>query len=330
METGIGEAVQVLNVTINGTSTALRLMGSLAHFSGHELKLLGKFIAARYKESKMRPETMAPGEIDIHEFMRVTNANNESVGCMTVDNSIKDRFIEYAKQYGLSFSTLYQLNAKDETTFLYRESEAYAFQSFIMSEDKARISSISEYTNSITEVDKINADKLLAAPQAYFNEFSSLLNEMNKTQAIPLDNTQIVGQTPYVVEISIMDDEDNVGFVKVPRDAIKYDKVNATFYLNLANSDEFRMTSEPSIIISKEGNVEERVLKTKTIEGEKVRNGVTKRLNSIKEGIKNKTVFTNPDVNISRLGEKTVDTAKNASKTVSEKISNTVKNGISR
>ena len=61
METGIGEAVQVLNVTINGTSTALRLMGSLAHFSGHELKLLGKFIAARYKESKMRPETMAPG-----------------------------------------------------------------------------------------------------------------------------------------------------------------------------------------------------------------------------------------------------------------------------
>lgn len=232
---GLNESVQLLNVTLNGTSMALKATGQLAHFVAHELKELLKFIFARYQEIKNRPETLSPGETEIFDFLKTCNKNNEAVGAIAMDKDLMEEFSEFAQKQGVSYSKMFETQGNpNEVTILYRQSEAYAFQGFVMTHrDHARISSVEEYQRSITDVDRANADAIAEMTPERLQKFAQLFADKNRErESIPVSRNSITGVSESVCEIRTIDEQGGELFVEVPRNFLKFDGENFKILLD--------------------------------------------------------------------------------------------------
>ena len=104
--TGIQEAAQVVSIIINGAESFLRLTGSFARFTGHELKQLFTFLLAQHKEKLADPNRLE-GEVLLKDLFARCNKSHEKTGIMQIDERIQDDFELYAKENGLTYSYLY-------------------------------------------------------------------------------------------------------------------------------------------------------------------------------------------------------------------------------
>ena len=286
---GISEATQVINVAINGSATALRLAGSLVHFTGHELLKLAKLIMARIKEAKLRPETLSAGEHNLGDLIKASNKNNESIGAMAIPDSMMDEFVEFAKQNRIAYSQMFKLEGSNERTLVYKQSDAWAYQTFILQHREARVTSFEDYLRSATTKDMINADHINT-----LNEYSAHLKEVNTPKGVVIDKSQIVGQTQDSIEVCV-NNEDGLGFVKVPR------------------SFRGKLSKEPSIVKDESGATIEKIVEGTDIRGDKLRSNASLRCLDVQKGRNgSKKTFINPDANLS----KTVDTAAKTMKNV--------------
>lgn len=312
METsGISEAVQVMNVVINGSATALKLTGELAHFTGHQLKELFKFIMARIKEAKLRPETLSPGEHSLGELLKSGNEQGESIGAMVIPDSMLDDFVKYANENKVAFSKMFHLSGKDETTIVYKNSDALVFQAYIMQNEKARVSSLKEYMGDITTQDRVNVDHMSS-----FKEYNNQLQENNKPVAVTIDKKQIVGNTEDVYEIKVNAGDEGVGYVKVPHQNLSYDSVAGAYILVIADSFKSKITKEQSIVKDENGKVIEKIVNGKDIRGEDFRNAASEFYKKLNKGNKD---------NLHSVAQKTADKIATGAKMVGDAAKNVSK-----
>lgn len=313
---GISEATQVINVVINGSATALKLAGSLTHFTGHELVKLAKLIAARIQEAKLRPETLSAGEHDLGELIKTSNKNNESIGAMAIPEHLMDDFVAYAEQNKIPYSQMFKLEDSKERTIVYKQSDAWAFQTFILENRAARVTSIEEYMQAATTKDYYNADNIntLKAYEAH-------LREANKPRGVVIDKSQITGQTKDSIEVCVNNEDGGISFAKLPRTSLKHDTSSGIFLLALADSYQARISKEPSIIKDESGEQIEKIVDTVPIRGDKLRNAASLRCLDVQKGRNGNTkTFVNPDLKMS----KTVDIA-DASKKLGSPLGTSIK-----
>lgn len=277
--TGVAEAVQFLNVSINGIETFFKLTGNLLHFNAHVAKEMFTFLFARIKENQNKKEQMAWGETELQKLFTLCDKNNEQVGVMQVDDEIRDDFINYANKNGLVYSFLYDANKKDgKTEVVYRGSQAAAFESFIRSyHPKARVYSINDYMNNATPEDLYAAEQLLNDEEkSYINNKRMEETEKDKLVGVAIDDSQITGVTEQNVEICISDEPGNIMYIELPRDRLLFN--NNTYIIAVSDSDVFK-GYEKSGFIKESGNEKVTVTRlprakrgdTKSIRGADVR-----------------------------------------------------------
>lgn len=319
METaGVSEAIQVLNVIINGSATALKLTGQFAHFSGHEMKELGKFIMARHYEGKNKPETLSLGESGINEIFRVCQQNDETVGLMVIPQDMLNNFVEYANANHLSFAKMCPQEGKTDITILYPEHQKWAYQGYMMTNEKARATDFGEYLSNVTIQDRVNVDNQLARMKAYDHILSNQ-NMENKesisatSESVIIDKSQIVGIHGDSAEISVKSN-DELGFVKIPYGSLKRVANTDSYVLNIADSSKALVSKTPSIVKDEDEKFTENIVSGSMISGVDIRVAATNRFNDIVKGKKINTTYVNPDVDIT----KTVDVAKKAGESLAE------------
>lgn len=237
--TGVGEAAQFINVSINGAETVLKLTGSFVHFTGHELKELIKFFMAQVKSHKL-----LDGELSISEIMKVCNKEKCALGCMQIDSRIKDEFIKFCKDNKLTYSFLLDVNKNDTyEEVLYKGSQVQVFETFMASRyPLARPYTIEEYKNNATIEGFFEAESLL--------DEALELNE--KMTPVVLEKTQITGIDEESVEIVFTNEKNEDNFITLPKERLK--QKDDKFIITVADKD-FVDAYDKSAYISREGRI---------------------------------------------------------------------------
>lgn len=163
--TGVQEAAQVVNVAINGSEVFLKLGGSFTSWNVEQLKALFTFLYRQYEKQKDKPEVLSEGEVSIDKLFQVCGDHKERVAVLQIDERIKDEFIQYCNNNKLTYSFLLDGNKSDgKTEIAYRESQAPAFEAFIMSHyPMASAYSFEEYRDNIRPEDILAAENELSA-----------------------------------------------------------------------------------------------------------------------------------------------------------------------
>ncbi len=229
--TGIQEAAQVVSIMINGAESFLRLTGSFARFTGHELKQLFTFLLAQHKERLADPNRLAEGEVSIKDLFARCNKSREKTGIMQIDERIQEDFELYAKENGLTYSYLYDANKNDgKKEIVYREGQSLAFEAFIISKKPlAKAYSFDEYLDNATpeafyEAEKqiSEAEKNIIAQKA--EQTAADTPSMQEMSTVVIEPSQISGvsENEHKVEIKLYDADNVVWYMTVNTDDVKY------------------------------------------------------------------------------------------------------------
>lgn len=244
--TGVGEAIQVANVVINGSVQALELSGKLAHFMGHELKELIKLLYARHLEVKNSPEILKPGEIDLIDLHRNANDKQCSVEVFKIDSKSLDKFVEYAEKGGIAYSILAFSGNGPNKYISYSSEQQHLIQPFLIENcDIARASDLGEYYASCTTKDKYDAERMVDRLSG-INKYIDDIGDNIKDNRILVSKEQISAKTPNSVEIKVNINGKEL-YVDIPNDSIEFEK-NGDMVLKLKNGDVFNATTETSYI----------------------------------------------------------------------------------
>lgn len=251
METGIQEAAQVVGIIINGIERFLRLTGSFARFTGHELKQLFTFLYAKHKENLADPNKLAAGEVKLKDLFERCNKSHEKTGIMQIDERIQYDFELYAKENGLTYSYLYDANKGDgQKEIIYREGQSLAFEAFITSNNPlARAYSCDEYLENAT-------------PEAFY-EAEKQISEAEKN-IIAQKTEQTVAGTPTKQEISsVVIDPSQISGVSENENKVEiklYDADNVTWNMTINRDDiKYLDNNKDKMIISIDEKIEHEV-----------------------------------------------------------------------
>lgn len=221
--TGVAEAAQFINVSINGTETILKLTGSFVHFTGHELKELIKFFMAQHK-AHTHNKALKPGEVKIADMMDICSKNHEQLGCIQLDLRIKDEFIQFCNDNGLSYSFLLDVNKNDNfEEVIYRGSQAPVMETFLASRyPLAKPYSLEEYRDNATVEGFYEAEQLIKDAE-------------QKLVPVALNNAQITGVSEDEIEVCITDEKNIDSYVIFPRERLR--QKDDQFMLAVADKD---------------------------------------------------------------------------------------------
>lgn len=235
--TGVSEAAQFLNVSINGIETVFKLTGNLLRFNLHVAKEMFTFLYARQKETTAEKELLASGETELQKLFSLCDKNHEQVGVMQIDDEIKGDFIHFANDNGLAYSFLFDANKNDgKAEVVYRGSQAAAFEAFIRSyHPKARVYSMNDYMNNATPEELFAAEQILSREEKDFINNKLADERENKLVGVAIDESQITGVTEQNVEVCISDEKGTKMYVEVPRDRLVFH--NNTYLLTVSDSD---------------------------------------------------------------------------------------------
>ena len=123
---GLNEGVEVIRVMFHETEVFIRLLGDLANWT---LEKLAKVMALTYRHMQKKKSEMKEGEINFHDLI---TKNKSGIGMMQIENEHIDLLVKYAKNMGLSYSIMPDINKNDEyTEIAFPESMGEAFRYFI-------------------------------------------------------------------------------------------------------------------------------------------------------------------------------------------------------
>lgn len=231
--TGVQEAAQVVNVAINGSEVFLKLGGSFVSWNIEQLKALFTLIYRQYKRQKDKPEALSKGEVSIDKLFQVCGDHKERVPVLQIDERIKEEFIQYCNNNKLTYSFLWDGNKSDgKTEVAYRESQAPAFEAFIMSHyPLATAYSFEEYRDNMRPEDILAAENELSAEskreitrqaerrsfkegEVSFNDLASVTDQMLVTEmdlAI-LEDFKKYAEENHIIYTPITQTKDKVFF----------------------------------------------------------------------------------------------------------------------
>lgn len=209
---GIGEGVQVINATINGTETALKLTGQFTHFVGHELKKLIMFLMAGIKE---RANNLKKGEMEMPKLMDYCNKNHIDFGCLQIEEDQLDDFANYCEKNGLSYSIMFDANLKDTyKEVVYPQNQATFFEAYMAQyPDKVKPYTIKEWLDNADpdmyekalqfKQDKIKAEEL---EKELKSDYVNILDKMTANAGKGVNGEELVsvefetaGEPIYIV-----------------------------------------------------------------------------------------------------------------------------------
>lgn len=108
--TGINEAAQLINVSINGIETTLKLSGSFLNWSLNQVKSIAKLIAAQVHK---KSEELAPGEMLFGDMLKKMSKNGMKPALYNIDDDIMPEVTQKLRDMGVPFSIFPDVNLSD-------------------------------------------------------------------------------------------------------------------------------------------------------------------------------------------------------------------------
>lgn len=268
--TGIQEAAQVVSIIINGAESFLRLTGSFARFTGHELKQLFTFLLAQHKEKLADPNRLE-GEVLLKDLFARCNKSHEKMGLMQIDERIQEDFELYARENGLTYSYLYDANKNDgKKEIVYREGQSLAFEAFITSKNPlAKAYSFDEYLDNATPEAFYEAEKQISEAE------KNIIAQKTEQTAVGADAPPMQEMNTIVIEpsqISGVSENENKVEIKL------YDADNVMWYMTINMEDmKYLDDNRDKMIIGTDGNKEHEVYQKSTFHFDENRRWVTRK-----------------------------------------------------
>ena len=146
---GLHEGVEAVRVMFQGTEMFLRLFGDMSKWS---LEKLAKVVALTYHHMNKKKSEMKEGEVNFHDLI---TKNKSGVGMMQIENEHLLELVQFAKEMGLSYSIMPDINKKDKyCEIAFPEYQGEAFRYFISQHmDIARSYTYGEYFDNSNPVD---------------------------------------------------------------------------------------------------------------------------------------------------------------------------------
>ncbi len=188
-DTGIGEGVQAVRVMFEGIDMFLKLSGQFTSWSFDKLSKLFSLVYGAIKEKKLE---LKPGEVT---FAELINKDRQGVGIMQLDNSAFAEFTTYAKEMGLSYSIMPDINKQDTCIEIaYGEMQGEAIRYFIAQNPEfARTYTYGEYIDNADEkdiLDELNRLDPNREAIQYAEELKKEGKEDNSVQQQPTNTTK--------------------------------------------------------------------------------------------------------------------------------------------
>ncbi len=108
--TGINEAVQLINVSINGVETTLKLSGNFLNWSLSQIKSLAKVIAAMIHK---KSEELKPGEMNFGDMLKKLSKNGKKPALYNVDDNIMPEVTQKLNEMKVPYSVFPDVNLND-------------------------------------------------------------------------------------------------------------------------------------------------------------------------------------------------------------------------
>lgn len=123
---GLMEGVEAVKVMFEGTEIFLKLGGSVANWTVDKIARITALIVHHMQKKKA---DMKEGEVN---FKDLVTKNKSGVGMLQIEEEHMDLFLEYAKETGLSYSIMPDINKQDiYKEIAYPEYQGEAFRYFI-------------------------------------------------------------------------------------------------------------------------------------------------------------------------------------------------------
>lgn len=109
--TGLNEAAQLINVTINGVETTLKLSGSFLNWSLTQLKTLAKLITALINKKR---DELKPGEMNFGDMLTKLSKNGMEPALYDVNEDIIDDVTAKLNELKVPYSIFPDVNLDDD------------------------------------------------------------------------------------------------------------------------------------------------------------------------------------------------------------------------
>ena len=146
---GLYEGVEAVKVVVEGTEVFLRLGGDVLNWTLDKMVTLAKLLARNIRSWE---EELKEGEV---HFKDLLDKDNGRIEMLQIEQEHLDKLKAFAKQAGVSYSIMPDLNKKDKyVEVAYPERQGDAFRYFIaQNADIAKTYTYGEYFNNALEED---------------------------------------------------------------------------------------------------------------------------------------------------------------------------------
>lgn len=108
--TGVNEAAQFINVTVNGVSTVFKLSGSFLNWNINKLEQISKFLFALVQHKK---DSLRPGEMSYKNFIDNCEKHKVSIKTYRADDNLQDNIVKILNDNKVPYCIYPDLNSKD-------------------------------------------------------------------------------------------------------------------------------------------------------------------------------------------------------------------------
>ena len=187
---GLGEGIEAMRVMLQGAEIFLRVSGGVVNWS---VDKIAKVTALLVRHCQKKKSEMKEGEINFKDLI----AKGGSVGMMQIEYEHFDVFEKYAKDMGLSYSIMPDINKQDiYLEVAYPENQGEAFRYFISQHpDVSKSYTYGEYFDNANPVDMEAEIRGLGREAVQFAE-ELKAKEMQETISVPLD-TSLMKKSAY-------------------------------------------------------------------------------------------------------------------------------------
>ena len=146
---GLHEGVEAVHVMFQGTEMFIKLAGSFANWT---IEKLAKLAALLYHHMQKKKSEMKEGEVN---FKDLVTKNKSGINIMQIEYEHLDEFLKFAKEMGVSYSIMPDINKQDEyLEIAFPEYQGEAFRYFISQHpDYSKTYTYGEYFDNANPTD---------------------------------------------------------------------------------------------------------------------------------------------------------------------------------
>ena len=244
---GLGEGIEAIRVLMQGTEIFLRLSG---HAAGWTVDRIARAVVLLAHHMEKKKSEMKEGEVNFRDLI---TKDNKGVSMMQIENDHFDDFKKYAKDMGLSYSIMPDINKSDiYMEIAFPEEQGEAFRYFISQNPQfAKNYTYGEYFDNANPVDMEKEIKGFGKEAVQFAaELKEKEKQVAETIPLPLDtslleNSSIEGQKL----LAVPNTEDC--YIRIPDTEIT--EKDGMYLLHLAPDEPYQLYDHTETVLEKDG-----------------------------------------------------------------------------